>query len=95
MTKKDSFVCFLLTFVLAIFSSGCAMDKLKSDCMKFDKGFTEACNRDCPPKCTQLAVSSKRVNLPVNKIQELCTQSCVTNCQAQLQKVRPAQCKGK
>lgn len=84
-----------LLFVALSFTTACAVDKVKNDCQKFDKGFLEACNTNCPTKCTEIASASKNINLPISKIKEMCKDSCSKHCVVQLENVRPNQCKPK
>jgi hypothetical protein len=87
----------LLT-ILAVVSllAGCSpKDKLADDCSKFDKGFLEACNKNCPSKCTEVGLATKKINLPKEKIEAICKESCAKHCATQLENVKPTQCKAK
>jgi hypothetical protein len=85
----------LMIAAVMLFSSACTIDKVKNDCLQFDKGFIESCNKSCPPKCVEMASTSKQVQLPADKIKTMCTQSCTKHCLIQLEKIRPTQCRGK
>ncbi|MDX1919522.1 MAG: hypothetical protein SFU25_02170 [Candidatus Caenarcaniphilales bacterium] len=91
----SSLIKFGFLFIALSFTSACAVDKVKNDCLKFDKGFLEACNTNCPTKCTETASASKNINLSISKIKEMCKESCSKHCMVQLENVRPNQCKPK
>ncbi|MDJ0626012.1 MAG: hypothetical protein QNJ31_06580 [Candidatus Caenarcaniphilales bacterium] len=84
-----------MVFVLGLITTGCTLDKVKNDCKQFDKGFLQACNENCPSKCTEVASASKEVTLSKKKISSMCKETCAKHCLLQLEKVRPNQCRGK
>lgn len=88
---RNSLIGFLIVTSLI---AGCSKDKAQQDCLNFDKGFLDVCNKSCPPKCTEMALQSEAVKnkYSKNEIEEKCKTSCNTHCNIQLEKVRPKQC---
>ena len=82
-----------LTAFLIVLTTGCGTDKIKNDCIKFDKGFLEGCNTNCPSNCVEVAAQNKKTGLTVAQIKDICKESCPKHCIKLLENVRPTQCK--